>query len=79
MHTHFHCQYVQSRFLIAPCSIVLGPAACSQESGARVGLGMRLCVHMCMCDGMLLMSNYVCMCDGVLLMCLYYVCVMVCY
>jgi len=27
MHTHLHCQYVQTLFSIAPCSIVLGPAA----------------------------------------------------
>ena len=26
MHIHLHCQYVQTSFSIAPCSVVLGPA-----------------------------------------------------
>ena len=55
MHTHLHCQYVQTLFSIAPCSIVLGPAAflcrpvaspettCSMHGAYSLGASCILC------------------------------------
>ena len=42
MHTHLHCQYVQTLFSIAPCSIVLGPAAilCRPAAGPETTCSM---------------------------------------
>jgi len=42
MHTHLHCQYIQTLFSIAPCSIVLGPAAflCHPVAGPETPCSM---------------------------------------
>jgi len=52
MHTHLHCQYVQTLFSIAQCSIVLGPAAflCRPAAAPETTCSMH--------DGVLMWCNH---------------------